>query len=73
MIVFEDNGCGIPDDMKEKIFERQYEEKKGIGLFLSREILSITNISIRETGKKDIGARFELTVPKGMYRFSEGT
>jgi len=71
VIVFEDNGCGIPEDLKEKVFERQYEEKKGIGLFLSREILSITNISIRETGKEGIGARFELTVPKGMYRFSE--
>ncbi len=73
VIVFEDNGSGVPDDMKEKIFDRQYEEKKGIGLFLSREILSITKISIRETGKAGTGARFELTVPKGMYRFSAST
>lgn len=70
VIVFEDNGCGISKDMKENIFDRQYEEKKGIGLFLSREILSITNILIRETGEEGQGARFELTVPKGMYRFS---
>jgi hypothetical protein len=39
-----------------------------MGLFLSREILSITGITIRETGEPGNGARFEMTVPKGMYR-----
>jgi signal transduction histidine kinase len=55
--------------MKEKIFDRRYEEKKGMGLFLSREILSITGISIRETGEPGTGARFEIFVPEGTYRF----
>jgi len=71
MLVFEDNGAGIPKAMKEKIFERRYVGKKGVGLFLSREILSITGITIRETGTEGAGARFEMMVPKGMYRFSK--
>ncbi|PWR75201.1 response regulator [Methanospirillum stamsii] len=66
-IFFEDNGVGIPDHMKEKVFERDGEEKKGVGLFLSREILSITNITIKETGIFGEGARFEIEVPKGSY------
>jgi hypothetical protein len=33
VLVFEDNGMGIPDDMKENIFERRYEEKRGHGTF----------------------------------------
>jgi PAS domain S-box-containing protein len=69
-LFFEDNGTGIPEDMKEKIFDRRYEEKKGMGLFLSREILSITGISLRETGEPGKGARFEILVPKGTYRLS---
>ncbi|MFA4824784.1 MAG: PAS domain S-box protein [Methanoregula sp.] len=69
-IIFEDNGVGIPSGMKENIFDRHYEEKKGLGLFLVREILSITGISIRETGEAGRGARFEIFVPKGVYRFS---
>jgi signal transduction histidine kinase len=69
-IVFEDNGVGIPASMKEKIFDRMYEEKRGLGLFLTREILSITGITIRETGEPGKGARFEITVPKGAYRFT---
>ena len=38
-------------------------------LFLAREILSITGITIHETGTYGKGARFELAVPKGAYRF----
>jgi PAS domain S-box-containing protein len=70
-LIFEDNGVGIPDDKKEKIFDRRYEEKKGMGLFLTREILSITGMTITETGEPSKGARFEITVPKGAYRFAE--
>jgi ABC-type amino acid transport substrate-binding protein/cell division protein FtsB len=71
-IIFEDNGVGISDDMKENIFNRKYEEKKGLGLFLAREILSITGIHIKETGEFGKGARFEIFVPRGTYRFTTG-
>lgn len=70
-LIFEDNGPGIPDSLKEKIFERRIEGKKGIGLFLTREILEITGITIRETGTEGKGVRFEITVPKGAYRFTD--
>ena len=69
-LFFEDNGVGIQNDMKEKIFDRRYEEKKGMGLFLVCEILSITAITIKETGEPGKGARFEIFVPKGVYRFT---
>jgi PAS domain S-box-containing protein len=67
-IVFDDNGVGIPDDMKEKIFERRLDGRTGMGLFLAREILEITGISIKETGTYGKGARFEISVPKEVYR-----
>ncbi len=70
-IQIEDNGPGIPASEKEKIFERGYNGRDGSGLFLVREILSITGISIRETGTEGIGARFEILVPKGAYRFPD--
>lgn len=68
IIFFEDNGPGVPGSLKENIFEREYGRRKGIGLYLSREILSVTGISIRETGEPGKGARFEILVPKGGYR-----
>jgi PAS domain S-box-containing protein len=68
VLIFEDNGQGIPASQKEKIFEREYGRRTGIGLFLSREILSITGISIRENGEEGKGARFEILVPPGAWR-----
>lgn len=69
VITIEDNGMGVPDQDKEKIFRRGFGKNTGLGLFLAREILSITNITIRETGEYQHGARFEIFVPKGMFRY----
>jgi signal transduction histidine kinase len=71
VMFFEDNGGGIPDANKEKIFERGYGAQQGMELFLVREILGITGITIRETGRFVSGARFEMTVPKRAYRFPD--
>ncbi len=70
-IIFEDNGRGIPDDEKELIFRYGYGKGGGLGLFLSREILSTSGMEITETGEEGRGARFEITVPSGRYRFNE--
>jgi PAS domain S-box-containing protein len=67
-IVIEDNGAGISGSDKEHIFEQGYGKHTGLGLFLSREILSITGISIAETSDPGKGARFEMIVPNGAYR-----
>jgi PAS domain S-box-containing protein len=68
IIVCEDDGEGIPAGKKERIFERGYGMNTGLGLTLSREILDITGITIRETGEPGKGARFEIRVPKAAYR-----
>jgi len=67
-IVCENDGVGIPNEEKEKIFERGFGKNTGLGLFLSREILSITGITIKETDEPGKGARFEIVVPNGMFR-----
>lgn len=71
LIIWEDNGVGIPADEKEKIFERGFGKNTGLGMFLVREILLLTGITIKETGVPGRGARFEITVPKGMYRYAK--
>ncbi len=63
LIVCEDNGIGVPAEHKEDIFDKKYFKHTGYGLFLSRTILSITGITIRETGTPGTGARFEIRVP----------
>jgi len=68
VIVVEDDGPGIAEDKKEEIFSKGLGAGGSTSLFLSREILSITGITIRETGVTGKGARFEIRVPKGSYR-----
>ncbi len=68
-IIYEDDGTGISEDEKERIFERGYGRNTGLGLFLARGLLTLTGIEIRETGEEGRGARFELRIPKGAYRF----
>jgi signal transduction histidine kinase len=68
LIVIQDNGVGIPPQDKVQIFAKGFGRDSGLGLFLIREILSITNISIREAGDYGKGARFEMLIPKGDYR-----
>lgn len=67
-LICEDDGVGVPTEFKEKIFNRQYFQHTGLGLFLSQEILSITGMSITETGVPGEGARFEISVSEGMWR-----
>jgi len=69
LIVCEDDGEGIPAEEKEKILG--FGKNTGLGLFLAREILLITGITIRETEEPGKGARFEMTLPKGAYRFAD--
>jgi PAS domain S-box-containing protein len=70
LIVWEDDGSGVPDDQKERIFKRGYGKNSGFGLFLSREILGITGITIVESGLPGKGARFDILVPEGGYRIA---
>ena len=63
-----DNGIGIPQEEKHMIFDRGYGKDTGLGLFLVREILSITGMSVRETGTPGKGTRFEILIPRGAYR-----
>jgi PAS domain S-box-containing protein len=68
LVICEDDGVGVPEEEKEKIFLREYGKHTGFGLFLSREILGITGAVIRETGIPGKGARFEILIPEGSFR-----
>jgi len=70
-VVVEDNGIGVLPEEKEKIFEKGFGKHSGFGLFLAREILSITGITIRENGTPGKGAMFEILVPEGQFRAAQ--
>jgi PAS domain S-box-containing protein len=71
-LILEDDGIGIPADKKQQIFEYNEGGHAGIGLFVCREILGVTGMTITETGTEGNGARFVIHVPPDGYRI-EGT
>jgi signal transduction histidine kinase len=69
VLVYEDNGVGVPMDRKKNIFEKASSSQKVHGLVLVKEILGITGMTIVENGEPGKGARFEIVVPKGNFRY----
>jgi signal transduction histidine kinase len=67
-LLYTDNGTGIQDNNKERIFERGFGRGTGLGMAFIREVLESNDIMIRETGIPGQGARFEITIPKDHYR-----
>ncbi|MGN0728179.1 sensor histidine kinase [Treponema sp.] len=73
-IIVEDNGNGIPEEYRDRIFERFYRVDKGrsrenggtgLGLSIARHIVNIHRGTIKETGRPDKiqGAHFEIILP----------
>ncbi|NRR91564.1 GHKL domain-containing protein [Winogradskyella undariae] len=67
IITIEDNGSGIPDDTKAKIFEPKFTTKSsgmGLGLGMVKNIVETYNGSITFTSQLGKGTIFTVTFPK---------
>lgn len=71
LIVYTDDGIGIPEQAKPTLFEWGHGIHRAHSLFLSRQMLAITDISIKENGTYGRGVRFEILVPQGRWRATE--
>jgi PAS domain S-box-containing protein len=71
IIVYEDNGTGIPDAVRPSLFHMGKGTQNGYGLFLVREMLAISGFTISETGAPGKCARFVIAVPAGSFRPAE--
>jgi signal transduction histidine kinase len=70
VVIYKDNGAGIPAEYKKAIMQRKYFKHTGFGLYLSQTILGITGMSLQENGEPGKGAQFEILVPEGTFRFA---
>lgn len=60
-----DNGCGIPSELKERIFEPNFTTKSsgtGLGLAISRRIIESMDGTIDFSSIKDIGTEFVIVL-----------
>jgi PAS domain S-box-containing protein len=65
-LVYEDDGVGIPNDMRSSLFKEGFTSGKGTGrgLFMLKRICEVYGWAIRETGEPSKGAQFIITIPK---------
>jgi PAS domain S-box-containing protein len=63
-LIYEDDGVGIPDDVKSHLFQKGYGTGTGYGLYLIKRICEAYGWAIEETGKEGQGAQFTMTIPK---------
>ncbi|PWR70359.1 sensor histidine kinase [Methanospirillum lacunae] len=68
IIEYEDNGVGIVEADKPRIFDWSFGKHTGVGLFVSKQILAISEVTIREFGVPGEGVRFEMVVPTGKWK-----
>ncbi|HWQ66165.1 MAG TPA: ATP-binding protein [Methanospirillum sp.] len=71
VLIMTDNGIGIAPEDKNRIFQKGFGKNTGLGLFLIREILTFTQITIYEAGTFGKGARFEMRIPSGKWRIRQ--
>jgi PAS domain S-box-containing protein len=67
-LIYEDDGVGIPEERKKDLFIRGVGSATGFSLFFVHDILEISDMTIQENGEPGKGVRFEISVPKGLYR-----
>jgi signal transduction histidine kinase len=61
-----DEGIGIPDEIRERIFDLYFTTKtggSGIGLAMTYRILQLHHGSVEVQSKKDCGSEFKLRIP----------
>jgi PAS domain S-box-containing protein len=66
MLIYEDDGVGIPIGDKSKLFKQGYSTggSTGYGLFMIKKMMEVYGWTIQETGMPDKGAQFTITIPK---------
>jgi PAS domain S-box-containing protein len=65
-LFYEDNGVGIPEADKPKLFHEGFSTGKstGLGLFLIKKMVEVYGWTISEEGEPGKGAKISITIPK---------
>ncbi|MFX0108642.1 MAG: sensor histidine kinase [Candidatus Hodarchaeota archaeon] len=74
LVIAEDNGPGIPENLKEQVFERGFttRDATGMGLYLSKKILELLGGQISLDEKQEgIGCRFRILIPADLVAVVE--
>ena len=69
LITVRDTGCGIPDDIKDRVFEKGFSTKgtgRGVGMYHTKQLVESLGGTISFVSEQDIGTSFMVQL-KGNY------
>ncbi|SEP97509.1 two-component system, CitB family, sensor histidine kinase DctS [Treponema bryantii] len=69
LITVRDTGCGIPDEIRDRIFEKGFSTKgtgRGVGMYHTKQLVESLGGTISFESEKDIGTSF-MVLLKGNY------
>ncbi|MDD4738180.1 MAG: ATP-binding protein [Candidatus Pacebacteria bacterium] len=72
LIIYEDDGKGIPERDKSRIFAQGFGKHTGLGMFFARQIIELMGGTIKENGVPGEGVKFEIRLPEDSYKASNG-
>ena len=67
-IIYEDDGAPIPENERKRIFDFDITKRDQNALYIAKELLSVTDIIIKEDGTEKSGVHFVITVKSGWFR-----
>ncbi len=71
-LIYEDNGIGIPQENKEKIFAEGFTTGgSGLGLKLVKKMIQTYGWTITEEGKPNKGTKFTITIPNQQHNHKQ--
>jgi PAS domain S-box-containing protein len=62
-LIYEDDGVGIPEEVRSNLFKEGVGKGTGYGLFMIKRICEVYGWSIQETGEQGKGVQFVMTIP----------
>ena len=71
LLMYEDNGQGVTDENRPRLFEKGFGKGTGMGLYLIKRIIDAYGWEIQENGKLGVGARFTMKISHNNYRLTE--
>jgi signal transduction histidine kinase len=74
-LIYEDNGVGVPEENKGRLFDAGFSTGKGsgLGLYLIKKMMKVYGWTITEDGEPGKGAKFVISIPASSFIISKKT
>jgi signal transduction histidine kinase len=71
LLIYEDDGVGMSDEVRSHLFEKGFGKGTGFGLYMIKRIIEDYGWGIEENGKFGVGAKFTIKIPEDKFKLNE--